>query len=1566
MVSDMRLFLHLSPPARAGVIPVPPVSARRRTTGLLTALVAIALVPLALVAAPARADVVTYGADNLRTAWYPDQTTLSPGLVSGGTFGQMWNNAITGQVYAQPVVSQGTAFVATETNDIYGFDATSGATSWHRNVGVPFNAADVTCGDLAPTIGITGTPVVDPATNVAYFFAKTYASGTSGPAAYYVHAVSVATGAEQPGFPVLIAGSDNSPTNPRAFDAQKELQRPGLLLLNGVVYAGFGGHCDRASFTGWVVGVSTAGSITTMWNAEIGETGNPGAGIWQSGGGLVSDGPNQILLTTGNGHVPATATPGATPPRQLAQSVVRLVVQPDKSLKATDFFMPYDAAALNSWDADLGSGGPVVLPPASFGTPAYPHLELQIGKQGFLDVLNADDLGGYKQGPSGSDRVIQRLGPFGGVWSKPTPWGGDGGYVYVTTASGGNSASGSSGFLQALKYGVDGNGKPTFSLAGSSADAFGFSSSSPVVTSSGTTSGSALVWVIWSAAGNGLNAQLRAYDPVPVNGVMQLRWSTPIGTSSKFAVPSVSGNRIFVGTRDGHIKSFGSPVNSPLVGAATTFPTTTIGQTATQSVTITANYDLDVSAVAVSGSNFTAGSSTPPAPTHLAKDATITVPVTYTPTTTDLDSGSLTITTSSGPVSFGLSGSGQLAAAEIVANPESVSMGGAVVGGSPITASVTFHNSGAQPLVVNSVALPASPFGVSGVPAVGSTVAPGQDVITTFTFTPTAAGFFTDVLSLSTTGGDIDVPVSATATAPPHLQLSTTNVAYGAVPVGSSSSQSFTVTNTGGAPLSITRSKPPVGAMFTTTTNINEGTTVAPGASVTGTVVFAPTAAGPTSATWELNGNDDSGVQTVTFTGTGTGSAPIVPPAAGGWQLNGSSVLSGSTLVLTPPATNQAGTAFWPSPVPTQDFTTSFDETMDQGTGADGIALVFADPAAGALPTSLGHDGGGLGYSGIPGVAATLDTYKNVSDPSGNFVGIATGGTGDQITYLATNSSIAALTSSTHHVTITYTAGVLTMYLDGAQVLSSPVAIPANALIGFAGATGASTDRQSVTNVTFGTLAPGTLTVSPGTLDFGPVTSGTTAGAAVQVTNTGQTPVTLTSTSGPTGPFTTPARPANGTVVAAGASVTVPVVFSPSFLGTKTGTFAFTGNDGKTTALALTGISQTVVWAPGFGGWTFNGSAKKAASDIELTAATPNVAGSLFWPTPIDPSFLSVDFDATMKGGNGGNGIAVAFADATKTQPTALGGLGGGIGWNGISGFAAILDTNQNVNEPSSNFVGYAQSYANGQPTYVATNTAIPDLRAQTRHVRVVASRGRVVMSIEGAVALDRIASVPASVLLGFTSATGNRFDRHSIKNVVITTAPSVGAPLPGAWTANGSATIAANGAQLTTATANTAGSVFPTATVSSAGLSVAFDATINGGSGGSGLALALAPATAAVTSLGAAGDGLGWAGLPGLAVVLDTHQNGSDPSGNFVGVATGAVGNDPTYVATSTTVPPLAGGTHHIVVSVFGDHLHVAVDGTQVIDVAVSLPATVRPGFTAGSGALTDAHAVSNVSIGS
>ncbi|MGN6256897.1 MAG: InlB B-repeat-containing protein [Solirubrobacterales bacterium] len=502
-------------------------------------------------AAAAAEPPVTAASESLRTSWYPDEPQLTPQLLEEpGGFEQNFKVPVQGQVYAQPLVSGGTLFVATEDDRIYGIDAHTGEVRWERKLGVPWNSADIGCEDLAPHVGVTGTPVIDPNTNTAYLFAKSYVGAEeSGPAVWKMHAIDLATGEDRSGFPVTIEGpAENLPVT---FNPTQQLERPALLLMNGVVYAGFGGHCDITPFHGWIVGVSTSGQIETMW-ATTEET-HEGAAIWMGGGGIASDREGQILFATGNSWSPPKG-PGNQPHEgHLGDSVIRAQIEPDGTLKPKDFFAPYNAEELDSQDLDLGSGAPLPLPSPYFGTESTPHLLVQVGKGALVYLLNRDNLGGMKQGPGEKNADLGETPIQNGVWGSLATWPGDGGYVYVP-AFGEEPGNGA---LEVLKYEIGALGIPKLTVV-ARATGLEFGSGSPIVTSNGATAGSGIVWISHcQEAFKCEHSTLNAYAAVPSGPEPEPLWSAEIGIANKFVRPLASEERIYVGTRDGHVYAFG-------------------------------------------------------------------------------------------------------------------------------------------------------------------------------------------------------------------------------------------------------------------------------------------------------------------------------------------------------------------------------------------------------------------------------------------------------------------------------------------------------------------------------------------------------------------------------------------------------------------------------------------------------------------------------------------------------------------------------------------------------------------------------------------------------------------------------------------------------------------------------------------------------------------------------------------------------------------------------------------------------------------------------------------------
>jgi hypothetical protein len=204
------------------------------------------------------------------------------------------------------------------------------------------------------------------------------------------------------------------------------MQRTGLSIVNGAIYAGFAAHCDFYNYTGWVVGMSTSGSILTAYATMGGPGSQPqdgtwnggggGGGVWMGGAAIASDRSDRIFFTTGNGlkardngDNPAS---GRVHLDTLSEAIVNLAINPTtKALTQQDYFEPAAYLAMDQVDVDLGSGG-LVLPDTSvFNGKGVSGIAIACGKNSVCFVVNRDNLGGYKMGSAAGDAVIQAFSP---------------------------------------------------------------------------------------------------------------------------------------------------------------------------------------------------------------------------------------------------------------------------------------------------------------------------------------------------------------------------------------------------------------------------------------------------------------------------------------------------------------------------------------------------------------------------------------------------------------------------------------------------------------------------------------------------------------------------------------------------------------------------------------------------------------------------------------------------------------------------------------------------------------------------------------------------------------------------------------------------------------------------------------------------------------------------------------------------------------------------------------------------------------------------------------------------
>lgn len=507
--------------------------------------------------------VLTFHGDNMRTGWNSRETVLSQATVNAAQFGKLWSRPVMGQFYAQPLVAPGVdmgaagtrdlVIVATEHDAVYAFDADSGeGPLWETSVGtsVPNASGGVVCADIeGPEYGITGTPVIDPGSGTLYVVAKSRA-GTQ--QRYLLHALSLPTGLELDGWPVLVRGAVDgnavgSVGGQVVFNPAIQHQRPGLLLMNGRLYIAFGAHCDHdiQQYHGWIFSYSASDPaqppqvFNTTPERSTGAYAEAAAGIWQSGFGLAADDIGSLYFETGNGLFNADL--GG---RNVGDSVVRLRTA-DGSMtfhpNPEDFFTPSNERELDKNDTDLGSGGAMVLPdqPGS----ATPRLLVGCGKDGVVRLLNRDFLGGHtgRNNPKAPDNAIQDFPGAGGTWCGPAYWEGpDGHYLFYT---------GSRNRLRRFRLGTraDMGGKSWLSPSLTSSTTFTFPSPTPVLSSNGRAAGTGIVWLLRRD-----DNTLRAYDAEDLS----LLWaSNQTGSDGlggkvvKFTVPIVVNGRVYAGMK---------------------------------------------------------------------------------------------------------------------------------------------------------------------------------------------------------------------------------------------------------------------------------------------------------------------------------------------------------------------------------------------------------------------------------------------------------------------------------------------------------------------------------------------------------------------------------------------------------------------------------------------------------------------------------------------------------------------------------------------------------------------------------------------------------------------------------------------------------------------------------------------------------------------------------------------------------------------------------------------------------------------------------------------------------
>jgi outer membrane protein assembly factor BamB len=303
-----------------------------------------------------------YHQNGLGSGVDPSGTVLNPAALA-------WTSPVLdGQIYGEPLVEDGRVIVATENNTVYALAANTGAVIWKTHIATSVPSGDLPCGDIAPTVGITSTPVIDPARN-EIFVVDDQLTGAKG-ASHHLVGLDLLSGE------LLL----NTVADPPGSHPLEQLQRPGLTLDAGQVIISFGGNsgdCEPAGnpYHGWLAAIPETGGPMRAFEVAS-QAGDSQGAIWMGGAAPIVDSAGNIWVSTGNS---AFASAG----RAYDNSDGVLEVGPALGLK--QFFAPSSWPTDNLHDLDLGSSSPSLIAGG---------LVLQAGKSRIAYVMSESSLGG--------------------------------------------------------------------------------------------------------------------------------------------------------------------------------------------------------------------------------------------------------------------------------------------------------------------------------------------------------------------------------------------------------------------------------------------------------------------------------------------------------------------------------------------------------------------------------------------------------------------------------------------------------------------------------------------------------------------------------------------------------------------------------------------------------------------------------------------------------------------------------------------------------------------------------------------------------------------------------------------------------------------------------------------------------------------------------------------------------------------------------------------------------------------------------------------------------------------